>query len=58
MTRATACVDAIMAATVHVIIEAVVTARVLVAVRVSVIACHTAYRGTAAPLQLLPWYAL
>lgn len=56
--RAGAAVDALMTVTVHVIMVAVVTAHVLMAVRVRVIACHTANRGTAAPLQLLPWYAL
>ncbi|GGN58367.1 hypothetical protein GCM10012285_54640 [Streptomyces kronopolitis] len=56
--RAGAAVDALMAVTGHVIMVAVVTARVLMAVRVSVVACHTANRGTAAPLQLLPWYTL
>ncbi|WP_235450900.1 hypothetical protein [Streptomyces sioyaensis] len=41
--------------TVHVImVVAGVTTRMLMAVRVSVIACHTAYRGTASRLRLLP----
>ncbi|MFI1303436.1 hypothetical protein [Streptomyces sioyaensis] len=44
----------IRAVTVHVIMVAGVTTRVLMAVRVGVIACHTAYRGTANRLRLLP----
>ncbi|MFD5736422.1 hypothetical protein ACFWIY_26965 [Streptomyces sioyaensis] len=48
-------VHAIRAFTLHVImVVAGVTTRVLMAVRVGVIACHTAYRGTASRLQLLP----
>ncbi|MEV5480585.1 MULTISPECIES: hypothetical protein [Streptomyces] len=48
-------VHAIRTITVHVImVVARVTTRVLMAVRVGVIACHTAYRGTASRLQLLP----
>ncbi|MEU7434588.1 hypothetical protein AB0B07_27705 [Streptomyces sioyaensis] len=50
-----ATVHMIRAFTVHVItVVARVTTRVLMAVRVGVIACHTAYRGTANRLQLLP----
>ncbi|MEX2973694.1 hypothetical protein [Streptomyces sp. C184] len=47
-------VHMIRAFAMHVIMVAGVTTRVLMAVRVSVIACHTAYRGTASRLQLLP----
>ncbi|MFI9077526.1 hypothetical protein ACIGW8_13715 [Streptomyces sioyaensis] len=48
-------VHAVRTFTVHVImVVAGVTTRVIMAVRVSVIACHTAYRGTASRLQLLP----
>lgn len=63
VTKVTVTVHGITAVTVHVIraftmhvimVVAGVTTRVLMAVRVGVIACHTAYRGTASRLQLLP----
>ncbi|WP_006604189.1 hypothetical protein [Streptomyces auratus] len=63
VTKVTVTLHAITAVTMHVIrtfpvhvitVVAWVTTRVLMAVRVGVIACHTAYRGTASRLQLLP----